>query len=181
MPNRNETWRFGCEWVCKPAWVANFVQTKIQYTSVSSSAVVVPMQGANQCIRNHPLNTSIHICRLNDENDTWDLVQTFCIQTNFRPVQTFCTPEVWDPYFCKMEESCKPVRAYPFKWSPSRASQIPLASFEGWDFGPKIGLDGLHGLAQVWTPLPLEVVYDKLLVRPTSEAETLCCWRGMTR
>ena len=62
-----------------------------------------------------------------------------------------------------------------------QASQIPLASFEGWDFGPKIGLDGLHGLAQVWTPLPLEVVYDKLLVRPTSEAETLCCWRGMTR
>ena len=31
--------------------------------------------------------------------------------------------------------------------------RIPLASFESWDFGPKIGLDGLHGLAQVWTPL----------------------------
>ena len=32
MPNRNK--RFGCEWVCKP--VANFVQTEIEYTSVSA-------------------------------------------------------------------------------------------------------------------------------------------------
>ena len=41
-----------------------------------------------------------------------DLVQTICMQTNFRPVQFFCTPErsrSWDPYFkfCKKEESCK--------------------------------------------------------------------------
>ena len=34
------------------------------------------------------------------------------------------------------------------------AYRIPWASFESWDFGPKIGLDGLHGLAEVWTPLP---------------------------
>ena len=28
------------------------------------------------------------------------------------------------------------------------------ATGESWDFGLKIGLHGLHGLDQVWTPLP---------------------------
>ena len=36
------------------------------------------------------------------------------------------------------------------------ACRIPLASFESWDFGPKIGLDGLDSLAQVSSPLPLD-------------------------
>ena len=40
-----------------------------------------------------------------------------------------------------------------------------LASFESWDFGPKIGLDGLHGLDQVWTPLPPDgVLWQRLTV-----------------
>ena len=47
--------------------LANFVQTKFKYTSVSA---VVPIQGANQCIRDHSRNTGIHICRLNDRKDT---------------------------------------------------------------------------------------------------------------
>ena len=62
----------------------------------------------------------------------------------------------WDPYFCKKEESCKFLFAHILSNDTLYAYRIPLASFESWDFGPKIGLDGLDGLAQVWTPLPLD-------------------------
>ena len=79
------------------------------------------------------------------------------MQNNFRPVQTICTPKFtkrWDPYLCKKEESCKSL----FTQVPSNDAlytcRIPFASSETWGFGPKIGLNGLHGLAQVWTPLP---------------------------
>ena len=41
-----------------------------------------------------------------------------------------------------------------FQMIPFYACRIPLASFESWDFGPKIGLHGLDGLAQVWTAFP---------------------------
>ena len=75
------------------------------------------------------------------------------MQTNFRPVQTFCR----DPYFCKKEESCKFLFAHILSNDALYAYRIPLVSFESWDFGPKIGLDGLDGLAQVWTPLPPDV------------------------
>ena len=60
----------------------------------------------------------------------------------------------WDPYFCKKEESCKFLFAHILSNDALHAYRIPSASFESWDFGPKIGLDGLHGLAEVWTPLP---------------------------
>ena len=60
----------------------------------------------------------------------------------------------WDPYFCKKEESCKFLLAHILSNDALYACRIPLASFDSWDLGPKIGLDGLHGLAQVWTPLP---------------------------
>ena len=60
----------------------------------------------------------------------------------------------WDPYFCKKEESCKFLFAHILSNDAVYACRIPLASFESWDFGLKIGLHGLHGLDQVWTPLP---------------------------
>ena len=59
-----------------------------------------------------------------------------------------------DPYFCKKEESCKFLFAHILSNDALYACRIPLASFESWDFGQKIGLDGLDGLDQVWTPLP---------------------------
>ena len=70
----------------------------------------------------------------------------------------------WDPYLCKKEESCKSL----FVQVPSNDAlytcQIPLASYESWDFGPKIGLDGLDGLAQVWTPLPPNACWVALVL-----------------
>ena len=54
MPNWNQN--FACNWVCKPE--VNFVQTKIEYTSVSD---VAPVQRAKQCIRYHSHNIRIHI------------------------------------------------------------------------------------------------------------------------
>ena len=46
-----------------------------------------------------------------------------------------------------------------------------LVSFESWDFGPKIGLDGLDGLAQVWTPLPSDVALSTAAVQRTLRQE----------
>ena len=63
----------------------------------------------------------------------------------------------WDPYFCKKEESCIFLFAHILSNDALSDYRIPLASFESWDFGAKIGLDGLDGLAQVWTPLPPDV------------------------
>ena len=70
------------------------------------------------------------------------------MHTNFRPVQTFCAPEVGT------HVSVKFLFAHILSNDALHAYRIPLASFESWDFGPKIGLDGLDGLAEVWTPLP---------------------------
>ena len=61
MPNQIEM--FAYNGVCKPA--ANFVQTKIEYMSVSDA---VPVQRANQCIRYHTHNRSIHTIIYTDYN-----------------------------------------------------------------------------------------------------------------
>ena len=60
----------------------------------------------------------------------------------------------WDPYLCNKEKSCKFLFVHILSNAALYAYRIPLVSFESWDFGPKIGLDGL---AQVWTPLPPDV------------------------
>ena len=138
--------RFGCEWVCKP--LANFVQSTIEYTSVSAA---VPIQGETQCIRDLSRNTLIHICRLNDEEDTRDFVRTFPHTNQFQASPNLLHIRSWDPYLCNKEESCKFLFAHILSNDALDAYRIPSASFESWDFGPKIGLDGL---AQVWTPLP---------------------------
>ena len=66
----------------------------------------------------------------------------------------------WDLYFCKKEVSCKFLFAHILSNDALYACRIPLEKFESWDFGPKIGLDGLDGLDQVWTALPPDVHFD---------------------
>ena len=114
------------------------------------------------------------------ERDIWNLVQTYGMQTNFRPVQTFCTPEVGTH---NKEESCKFLFVHILSNDGIYAYWIPWTSFESWGFGPKIGLDGLHCLAQVRTDLPpdwwMVVKYESLHTACTKmQVSIFCrCWQ----
>ena len=95
------------------------------------------------------------------------MVQTSGMQTSFRPVQIFCTPEVGTHISVikkNLANSCWGISLLKMLFmpieSPDRVSKVGI-------FGPKLGL---HGLAQVWTPLPPD--------EEASAPKTLCNFKS---
>ena len=61
----------------------------------------------------------------------------------------------WDPYLCNrmnLANSCSRISFQVMLFMPIESPE--QVSKDGIFNGPKVGLDGLHGLAQVWTALP---------------------------